>query len=284
MYQYPSAALKSAIVITIALISINLPVKAQESPSETILSVNGQDFSLNLLSYVFSQLPDNVRQNPPESNYEIVIDDIIDTKLSADAARKSELADDPLLKEILQRNTDRLLAETWINAEIENRITEEMIKESYDELVIDTDSRVEVQARHILLESKEAAMEIISALDAGADFAKLAEESSTGPSAANGGDLGYFTRGAMVPSFEEASFNLGKGEYTKEPVQTQFGWHVIKIEDRRVPPAPTFEQAYPQLQNVIAVRIADEILNDLRDKADIKRKSFSEVTGSQEQQ
>jgi len=255
----------------------------QDTPP-VVVTINGESFTLNLLGNLANQLPDDVRRQPPENLFESLIDDIIDTRLSADAARASGVADNPAIREIAERARDRILAEVWLNQEINARITDDMLEQSYNDLVADTESRTEIRARHILVDTKEDALAAISRLDEGEDFAALAVELSTGPSGPNGGELGYFGRGAMVPSFEVASFGLARDSYTKEPVQTQFGWHVIKVEDRRVAPAPSFEEAQDQLRNTISVKLAGVILAELRGKAEITRKSYEEMRAIQQAQ
>ena len=255
----------------------------QDTPP-VVVTINGESFTLNLLGNLASQLPDDVRRQPLDTLFESLIDDIIDTRLSADAARASGVADNPAIREIAERARDRILAEVWLNQEINARITDDMLEQSYNDLVADTESRTEIRARHILVDTKEDALAAISRLDEGEDFAALAVELSTGPSGPNGGELGYFGRGAMVPSFEVASFGLARDSYTKEPVQTQFGWHVIKVEDRRVAPAPSFEEAQDQLRNTISVKLAGVILAELRGKAEITRKSYEEMRAIQQAQ
>ena len=243
-----------------------------------VLSINGKEFSINLVGSIVNKLPENIRRQPLGAYYNNVIDDMIDTHLTAQAARESGLADNPLLQEIAERAMDRVLAEAWLNEEITRRITDDMILKSYNDLIADTESRTEVRARHILVNTKEEALEAINRLDNGESFAELAIELSTGPSGPSGGELGYFSRGAMVPSFEAASFNLAKGSYTAEPVQTQFGWHVIYSEDRRVANAPQLDDAREQLTNTISVKIAGNIITELRSKADIQQMSFEDVS------
>jgi len=255
----------------------------QDTPP-VVVTINGESFTLNLLGNLANQLPDDVRRQPPENLFESLIDDIIDTRLSADAARASGVADNPTIREIAERARDRILAEVWLNQEINARITDDMLEQSYNDLVADTESRTEIRARHILVDTKEDALAAIGRLEEGEDFAALAVELSTGPSGPNGGELGYFGRGAMVPSFEVASFGLAMDSYTKEPVQTQFGWHVIKVEDRRVAPAPSFEEAQDQLRNTISVKLAGVILAELRGKAEITRKSYEEMRAIQQAQ
>ncbi len=258
---------------------------AQDSAQDTsleVLTINGQGYSLNLVGSIINQLPDNVRNQPIDVYYNSVIDDIVDTKLTANAAKESGLAENPLLKEIAERAYDRVIAEAWLNDALNSRINEDMITQSYNDLVADTESRTETRARHILLDSKEAAVDTIKRLDNGENFADLAKELSTGPSGPNGGELGYFRRGAMVPSFELASFEMEVGSYSKEPVQTQFGWHVIKVEDRRVADAPALADVRDQLRSSISVKIAGSIIADLRSKAEISRMSLEDVRAAEE--
>ena len=258
---------------------------AQDQSQDTsleVLTINGQGYSLNLVGSIINKLPDNVRNQPIDVYYNSVIDDIVDTKLTANAAIESGLAENPLLKEIAERAYDRVIAEAWLNDALNSRINEDMITQSYNDLVADTESRTETRARHILLDSKDAAVDAIKRLDNGEDFADLAKELSTGPSGPNGGELGYFRRGAMVPSFELASFEMEVGSYSKDPVQTQFGWHVIKVEDRRVADAPALADVRDQLRSSISVKVAGSIIADLRSKAEISRLSLDDVRAAEE--
>ena len=283
--KQPKRLMSTFIGLTLAAMTstMALQASAQEPSSLEVLSIDGENFSLNLVGSIISKLPDDIRRQPIEVYYDNVIDDIIDTRLTANAARASGLAENPMLKEIAERAYDRVIAEAWLNDELTARITEDMINQSYNDLVADTASRTETRARHILLDTEEAALAAIARLDAGEDFAELAKELSTGPSGPNGGELGYFRRGAMVPSFELASFSLEKGAYSKAPVQTQFGWHVIKVEDRRVADAPALAQVRDQLRSSISVKIAGSIIADLRSKAEIERMPLEEVRASEEQ-
>src|SRR5690606_280692 len=122
---------------------------------------------------------------------------------------------------------------------------------------------------HIHVESEDEAMEIITQLDDGGNFEEIAKEKSKDGAAANGGDLGYFAKGRMVPEFEAAAFEIEPGSYAKEPVQTQFGWHVIKVEDKRQQPAPEFEQVSEEIRSVIVREKYVAALKDIRGKADL---------------
>ena len=149
---------------------------------------------------------------------------------------------------------------------------EDALRKRYEESIKDSaEQGEEVKARHILVACEEDAKAIIEELKKGADFAKLAAEKSTGPSGTSGGDLGYFTADAMVPEFSEAAFALKPGEITEAPVQTQFGWHVIKVEDRRAVQPPSFEQMQPQLAQEMTREILTKAIEELRAGVDIKR-------------
>jgi len=250
---------------------------AQDDASLEVLTINDQPYTLNLVGNIINQLPNNIRQQPIDAYYDSIIDDIIDTKLSADAARQSGLAEKPLLKEIAMRAYERVIAEAWLNEELNRRITDDMIAQSYNDLLADTESRTETKASHILVDSEADAMAVIARLDQGEDFAAIAKEVSTGPSGPNGGALGYFRRGDMVPSFELASFNLEVGTYTKTPVQTRFGWHVIQVSDRRVADAPPLADIEDQLRSSVSVKIIGTIISELRAKASITRLTLDDV-------
>jgi peptidyl-prolyl cis-trans isomerase C len=269
--------IKTIVFTTLASAILATSAIAQEGEALTVLKIDGDPFTLNLVGSMINQLPEDIRSRPLESYYDSIVDDIIDTRLTADAARESGLADNVLLKEIADRARDRVLAETWINQVINERITEEIIEQSYNDFVADAENRTEVHARHILVDTEEAANAVIARLDKNEDFAEIASEVSTGPSGSNGGELGYFRRGAMVPAFEQAAFATAKGSYTTTPVQTQFGWHVILIEDRRIAPALPLEQMRDQLINTISVKMASTIVSELRSKVKIERLSFEQV-------
>ena len=269
----------TGLIASIGLAAPIFSVEAQEDDDEalTVVTINGEAATLNLVGSIINQLPDELRRQPIESYYDRIVDDIIDTRLTAEAALASELGNNPLLLELAQRASDRVLAEAWLNDEIQDRITDDMIQQRYQELVADTGSRDEIKARHILVGSMEEAEAAIGRLKSGEDFSDLAKELSTGTSGPNGGDLGYFGRGAMVPEFEEASFTLEKGQYTETPVQTQFGWHVIVVEDRRTAPAPQLQDIRDQLINAMSVEVAGTIIEELRSKATIERLDFQQV-------
>ncbi|NQU61612.1 MAG: peptidylprolyl isomerase [Rhodospirillales bacterium] len=154
---------------------------------------------------------------------------------------------------------------------IKGSITEADLKARYAEFAKETAGSEQVHARHILVEAEDTAKGIIEKLDKGGDFAELAKKNSTGPSASSGGDLGLFGKGQMVPAFEAAAFKLKKGEYTKAAVKTQFGWHIIKVEDRKSAGPPSYEEVKDTIRNELSEQAGTDYIKRLRSAAKITK-------------
>ncbi len=151
-------------------------------------------------------------------------------------------------------------------------MSEPKLKERYTKFLADNPGQEEVSARHILLQTEEEAKAVVAELKKGADFADLARKKSIDPSAkTGGGDLGYFTKDQMVPEFSEAAFKLAKGQTTEQPVKSSFGWHVIRVEDKRRSPPPSFEEAREQLTSELSQQVISEVVKQLRDGAKLER-------------
>jgi len=186
------------------------------------------------------------------------------------AAKEKGLNDQhPAIQDRLRQAYQGALRAVYLEQIGEDLVSEEDIRQAYYDIVVNAPEAMERRARHILLPSQKAANALIIRLEQGADFAKLAEEKSTGPTAANGGNLGFFTREQMVPEFSEAAFALEIGEFTKKPVQTQFGWHIIKVEEERVQPKPEFEQVKEQLAVQLRQAATQQEIQSLRENADV---------------
>ena len=253
------------------------PVSAQEDPKITVASVNGENIYLEEVMVLRDRLPADLRQQPMETYFDRLVDDIIDSRLAAAAGNEAGLTENPEILRQMSIAAQRVLAEAWISDEIRKRVTDAKLKAAYDTYIADTGSREEVKARHILVAEKQTAEDIISKLRDGADFIMLAEEKSTGPSGPNGGDLGYFGRGAMVPAFETAAFDLDIGQHSQTPVQTQFGWHIILIEDKRTAEPPSYADLQPQLQQNLINQNLARLLDGLRQSASFSKRSFADV-------
>jgi peptidyl-prolyl cis-trans isomerase C len=257
---------------------VSITAHAQDDNiAKVVATIDGEDISLNLVIAMMRQLPPQYRDQPFDVLYDPVLDDIIDTRLAAREAKRSGVADDPLIQELAQRAYDRVMAEAWISINIQQQITDEMVDARYAELINDTSAREEISARHILVDSMDAATDIIRRLDDGEDFATLAKALSTGPSAPNGGNLGYFKRGDMVPSFSDAAFDLDVSKYTDTPVRSDYGWHVIMVEDKRTIDLPPLENIRGQLIEIMTAEQATMQADNLYQKAKIRRLGLDQI-------
>ena len=271
--SYATKRLAAASVILVAANS-SLAI-AQEDVS--VATVNDQTIYLDEVMQVAENLPEQYRRQPLDTYFDQLIDEVVNTRLAATAAKEDGLDKDPLLQRAIAIATNRILAEAYMAVEVREMVTEEEIKDAYDRFVSDSDSREEVSARHILVDTEEEAKGLITKLSEGADFAELAKEFSTGPSGPNGGALGYFGRGQMVPDFEVAAFNLEIGTYTSAPVQTQFGWHVILLEDKRTAQPASLEEMREQIGTALSQQALARLIEEMRADATIEARSFEDV-------
>jgi len=246
-------------------------VQAQAAEDPVVATVDGAKIHRSQVTDAYSRLPAEYQQVPLDQIYPALLNSMIDTKLAAAQARKENVHETEDFKQELAAFTERLLGSTLIQRLVDAKVTAEAVAQRYAKVVKDMGQQVEVHARHILLKTEDEAKAVIKELSGGADFADLAKKKSTGPSGPNGGDLGYFGKGQMVPEFEKAAFALDKGAVTKAPVQTQFGWHVIKVEDKRTQQAPSLEEMEPQIRQSLTREVGAEVTQGLRDKAKIER-------------
>lgn len=209
---------------------------------------------------------------PEEQRRVAALSTAIDVKMLAKKAEEAGLDKTDEFKHDMEFSRERTLHNLYFKDKVVDAITPAEIKARYDKEVAAQPPEEEVKARHILVKTKEEAEDIIKQLDKGADFAKLAKEKSTGPSADKGGELGYFTKDQMVPEFSKAAFALKPGQYTEQPVHTQFGWHVIQVEAKRKVPPPPLDQVSDQVKQVLMRERYFDILQSARKdmKIDVK--------------
>ena len=257
-----------------------MPAFAQEKIA--VGTVNGETIFLDEVMQLTEQLPDEYRRQPIENIYPNLVDEITNTKLAATAAKEADLQNNELVIDAIRIASERILAEAYFATEVRKIVTDEEIQSAYDRFVSDSDSREQISARHILVNEEAEAIDLIAKLEGGADFAALAQEFSTGPSGPKGGDLGYFGRGQMVPDFEAAAFELEIGTFTSRPVQTQFGWHVIKLEDKRTQPAPSLDEMRSQIAQGLSQQALARLIEELRKDAEITARSFADVRADAE--
>ena len=244
------------------------PAAGESDPVVAI--VNGKTLRRSDVIASAQSLPPQYR-NQIDAYFPALVDRLVDITLMVDEGRKEKLQDDPEVKAIVAQYEDQAIREVLLRRQLKDKVTDDELKKKYDETVKTMKPQEELRASHILVPKEDDAKAIISQLQGGADFAKLAKEKSKDPGASNGGDLGYFSDGDMVPEFWAAASKLQKGEYTKTPVKTQFGWHVILVTDRRTKPTPTFDQMKEQLKEETTQQVITAYLASLHKAAKVQK-------------
>ena len=251
--------------------SKNSSSEAPASASDPVIArVNGVDIKQSDLALAEEDVGADMQAASPEAKREHLISYLADIIMVTQAADKKNLADSPDFKRRLAFLRSKLLMGYELQQEAKTALTDEALKQTYDEAVKSMSGQEEVHARHILVEGEDEAKAILEQLKGGADFAKLAKEKSKDPGAAEGGDLGYFTKDQMVPEFADVAFKMYPGQLSN-PVKTQFGWHVIKVEDKRIKQPPEFEKVKDQIEAYLARKAQSDFITKLRQSAKVER-------------
>ncbi len=246
--------------------------QSADAADPVVATVDGHKIHLSELNVIYRNLPQRVQQVPFEQIYRPILEHAIGIRLMSIEGRKRQMQNQDDVKKRLAQLEDQLIYQAYAEKVINEKSTEARLKEAYEKFVKEHKGEEEVRASHILVKSEQEAKEVVARLEKGEDFAKLAKEKSTDPSKAqNSGDLGFFSREQMVKEFADTAFAMKPNEITKSPVKTQFGWHVIKVVEKRAKPAPTFDEVKDQIKQEIGQTIAQEEINRLKDGAKIER-------------
>ena len=246
-----------------------LPARGEDA-NPVLAKVNGSEIRQSDVALAEEELGPSLAQMDPATKKENVLAFLIDMKIVAKAAEDKKIEDRPDFKARLAFSRNRLLMDNLLASEGKAATTEEAMKKVYDEAAKQIAGEQEVHARHILVETEDDAKAIEAELKKGADFAELAKSKSKDPGASDGGDLGFFTKDQMVPEFANVAFSLEPGKIS-DPVKTQFGWHVIKVEEKRNRKAPDFEQVKPQIETYVTRKAQAEYVAKLRESAKVER-------------
>ena len=242
---------------------------AAAADSEVIATVNGIKITQGDLASARAEVGAEIASIPVEARTRVLVEYLVENQLMAEAAEKDKLATGPVFEDRIKYYRRRALRDLYFDKHVRGTVTEADAKKLYDTQVASIKPEVELRARHILVKTEAEARDVIEKVHRGEDFAELAKTTSTGPSKMQGGDLGYFTKGQMVKEFEEAAFALKPGDVS-EPVKTQFGWHVIKIEDKREKGAPPFDSVKDRIMAALVQQKTQETIKNLRDKAKVE--------------
>jgi peptidyl-prolyl cis-trans isomerase C len=276
-YTRPAGLVAATLALLLAAAG---PLAAQDK-DPLVAKVNGTEIHQSDLA-VAEEEAGQIPPMSPDAKKDYLVQFLADMILVSKAAEAKKMGDAPVFKQRLAFARNKLLMEELLQSTGKAALTDEAMHKVYDEAVKQMGEVQEVHARHILIraapgdeKASKAAEDKIKAiivrLKKGEDFEKLAKELTEDPSGkANGGDLGYFSKEQMVPEFSDVAFKLEKGQIS-EPVKTQFGWHVIKVDDKRVKPMPKFEEVKPQIEQFVTRKAQAELVQKLRAEAKIEK-------------
>jgi peptidyl-prolyl cis-trans isomerase C len=240
-------------------------------PNDAVVAkINGVEIRQSDLTLAEEDMGQELQQVPPDQRREQLLSYLADIIMVAQVAEQKKLGDAADFKRRLAFLRNKLLMGYGLQEEVKAAVTDEARKQVYDDAVKSMGGQEEVRARHILVETEDEAKAIVELLKGGADFATLAKEKSKDPGSSDGGDLGYFVKDQMVKEFAEVAFKMYPGQ-TSNPVKTQFGWHIIKLEDRREKKAPDFESVKDQVDQFLARKAQTDFVAKLRQTAKIER-------------
>lgn len=262
-------------LIALAIVAVSLSAQAQPAKSggndPVVARVNGQPITRSAVLELYAQLPPPMNQMPIEQILPSIVNELAARRLLGEAAEKSKIGDEPAVKAQLQAARDQVLQQAYIDRKLKTELTEAKLKARYDELIKAQPPQEEVHARHILAATEADAKSALDEVKKGAHFTEVSKKRSTGPTAANGGDLGFFTKDKMVPEFAEAAFAMQPGQVSEKPVQSQFGWHVIKVEARRTAEPPRFEDVREQVYDIMSGEVIEKTVAELKQSAKIEQ-------------
>lgn len=256
----------TALAMTTAIAFTSVPAVAQETDLGTVVAtVNGEEITLGHMLVLSAQLPQEYNQLPDDVLFDAVLDQLVRQAaiaqgLEGGLSTASELA--------LENQRRTFMATETLNARVEAEITEEKIQAAYDADYASAEPEPQFNASHILVPTEEEALEVKALLDGGADFAETAKEKSTGPSGPSGGELGWFGKGMMVEPFEAAVLEMAAGDVSG-PVQTQFGWHIIKVNETRDLPIPPLEQVRSEIEERLNQAFVESLIAEYSEAAEI---------------
>jgi len=256
----------SALLFAASIAFVSLSAAA--TADTVVARVNGVEIKQSDLDFAATEIGPRLGTIKPEDRRALLLQFVIENELMAGEGQKEKLDQTPTFPARVKYHTRRALRDAFYEAGIVGAVSEADAKKIYDEKISKMKPELEVHARHILVDTKEEAEEIIKRLKNGEDFATLANEKSKDTNA-EGGDLGFFTRGQMLKPFEDAAFALEPGQIS-EPVKTQFGWHVIKVEEKRNQPLPTFDDVKEAIMGQLIQAKAQQVVTSLRDAAKIE--------------
>lgn len=239
-------------------------------PKHVLAKVDGKDITVADVTAMIQMLPQHMKQLPPEQLLPMALEQAINNEVISGQANKAGLESDPDVKSQLEFAKNQIVRAKFVENEVSKEVNDDSLKAEYTEYLKNFPDVEEVHASHILVDDEAAAKDIVAKLGKGESFEELAKSSSKDGSAENGGDLGYFAKNEVVAEFAEAAFSTPVGEYTKTPVKSEFGYHVIKVQEKRKRPPAAFEEAKPYIEQELRRKAVEKVIAELRRNAVIE--------------
>lgn len=236
-----------------------------------VAKVNGTEVKRSEVLTFITTLPDQVKQMPIQNIFPMAVDQVVINKVVGDKADKANLKDDAEVAKLMDQAKTQIIRNVYVERQVKAQVTDKKLKEAYNKFASSFKNIEEVKARHMVFDTEAKAKDVIAKLDKGESFEAVMKDNVKGTSPEQGGDLGYFAKNEMIPEFSNAAFDLKKGEYTKTPVKTQFGWHVIQVEDRRKRVPPKFDEVKPQLEMAVRQETLAEMVKGWEKDAKVQK-------------
>lgn len=286
--RFRSLILAATLLVPVAaLAQAAPPAPAAEDP--VVAKVDGEELRLSDVAATASDLlPQQLRNVPPAALMQMLppevsrqlVDRAITERALVIAARSAGLDKDEEVRRRIRRAEEQELQQALLSREVNTQVTEQAVRARYDQEAARRQGEEEIHARHILVQTETEARAALAEVKGGADFAEVAKRLSKDPgSRDSGGDLGFFKKGDMVPEFAEAAFAMQPGQVSSAPVRTPFGWHVIKVEERRTAPVPSFEDSRQQIERKMLEEQVDAVVRRIRAAAKVERFDQAPATG-----
>lgn len=262
--------MKTTLLKSISLIAFLAAATPVHGADSVVANVNGHKFTYSQVMEAKASLPKQYQSAPDDKIFPVLLNQAVDTYLIEKAATAAGLENKPEVQKAIEKAKEGIIAQAFLMEKVKDLITDASIQAKYDEVIKNFPKEKEVHLRHILVKDQTTAQSVIKALKNGTDFKKLAKDKSTDGTAKEGGDLGFFRKSELPKELSEEAFKLKAGTYSQEPIKTDFGWHVILVEQVRDAVPPKFEEIKNELKGLMTQEAVVSLVKELRKTAKIE--------------
>ncbi|MBA3814117.1 MAG: peptidyl-prolyl cis-trans isomerase [Alphaproteobacteria bacterium] len=262
--------MKTSLLKSISFVAFLAAATPLHAADPVVANVNGQKFTYSQVMEAKANLPKQYQSAPDDKIFPVLLNQIVDTNLIEKAASTEGLENKPEVKKAIEKAKEGIIAQAYLLEKVKDKITDAAIQEKYNEVIKNFPKEKEVHLRHILVKDQAIAQSIIKALKNGTDFKKLAKEKSTDGTKNEGGDLGFFRKSELPKELAEEAFTLKPGAYSQTPIKTDFGWHVIMVEQLRDAVPPKFDEIKTELKGLMTQEAVVALVKGLRATAKIE--------------